>query len=106
MRISRFKYIAGDALELLTIILVISGIILGFEVSYFFFIMAASAVIFIIIHTRIVKVRSVKKNKKKIKDRWGKKQRNERSFSDIVKLFLFLKKSKDNRINYSIDDTT
>lgn len=105
MRISRFKYIAEHVLELLTIILVISGIILGFKVSYFFFIMAAFTVIFMIIYTIIKTIRSVKGHKKKIKDKWGKKQRHERSFSDIIKLFLFLKESRDNHI-YSVDDTT
>ena len=92
-------------MELLTIMFVISGIILGFKVSYFFFIMAAFAVIFFISYAIIKRIRSDKERKKKIKDKWGKKQRHERSFLDIVKLFLFLKESKDNHI-YSIDDTT
>ena len=67
--------------------------------------MAAFAVIFLITYAIVKRIRSVKERKKKIKDKWGKKQRHERSFSDIIKLFLFLKKSTDNHI-YSVDDTT
>jgi len=105
MRTYRFKYFAEDLLELLTIIFVVSGIILGFKVSYFFFIMTAFAIIFLVTYAIIKRIRSVKERKEKIKDKWGKKQRHERSFSDIIKLFLFLKKSTDNHI-YSVDDTT
>ncbi len=105
MRISRLKYIAKDALELLTVILVITGIILGLKVSYFFFMIAVFAVIFMIIYIRIINIKSISEQKRKIKDKWGKKQKQERSISDIKKLFLFIKDSSDDYI-YSIDDTT
>jgi len=105
MRMTRFKYFDEDALELLTIILVVSGILLGFKINYLFFIMSAAAVIFMVIYIRIRTIRTVKKHKEKIRDLWGKRHKHERSFSDIIKLFLFIKESNDNHI-YLVDDTT
>src|SRR3972149_9936211 len=105
MRMTRFKYFDEDALELLTIILVVSGILLGFKINYLFFIMSAAAVIFMVIYIRIRTIRTVKKHKEKIRDLWGKRHKHERSFSDIIKLFLFNKESNDNHI-YLVDDTT
>lgn len=105
MTISYLKNIADSILEFVVVILITIGIIFGFKISYFFFIMTASAAIFMIVYTRIKTIRSIRKQKKKIKDGWGEKQKRERSFSDIKELFLFIRESSDNH-TYSIDDAT
>ncbi|ABY93863.1 MutS domain V [Thermoanaerobacter thermohydrosulfuricus] len=91
-------------LEILYVILIGGGLILGFEVNTLFFLLLFVAIILIFIINNYKKTAKIKEIKEKIEEQWGKEHVEKRNFEFIKKLYDIL--LLDSRNSSNIDDIT
>lgn len=105
MRAARLRFLFEGVMELLIIMALAAGIILGFKVNYLFFLVTGLGIIFFLVYVKNKAAKASRINKENIADRWGAKRNNEAPSGDVKKLFLYLKQETENK-QYQIDDTT
>ena len=91
-------------LELLYVVLIGGGLLLGFQVNHLFFIMPFAGIALMIIVNRIQQKKSREEIKKEIEGNWGKDREEKRNFEFIRRLYD--EKAKKETFRMNIDDTT
>ena len=91
-------------IELLLILAIGGGILLGVKINYAYFLIAIFAVMFLWFNQAKQKEHQTKKYQEHIQEQWAKEHEGKREFLHIKKLYNFLLKSK--KRSFYIDDIT
>lgn len=90
-------------LEILYIVLIGGGLLLGFQVNHLYFLLPIVGIAIVLIINKIKKDTEQEKAKREIKEKWGKDHKEKRNFDFIEKLYRALLKEGNCE---NIDDTT